>query len=136
MKVFKLTEDLYTNFKLIDDQHRELFDKINDLIFAVSNNSSEVQKFIDFLDEYVDKHFGLEEDFMKKFEYPDQEKHLQQHRVFRERLSDMEHQYKEKKVSVDELVKTLEMEIGYWFVNHISSVDRKLTDFLVDKVDQ
>ncbi len=134
MKLFKLTDDLKTNVDQIDDQHRELFDRLNNLINAVSRNDREVLKFLDFLKHYAVEHFGLEESFMRKFSYPETDEHLDQHATFRQRLSDLDKQIKEKSISTGSLAEMLEMEIGNWFVKHISSIDRKLTGFLGDRV--
>ncbi len=132
MQKFQLTEDLYTNLHQIDDQHRELFDRLNNLIFAVSGSSADVKSFLDFLEEYIVIHFGLEESFMDTYSYPDAESHKKQHVLFQERLKQFEESL-DSGADAESLVKSLEMEIGHWFVNHISAVDRKLTQYLLEK---
>jgi hemerythrin len=128
---FELTDDLYTNLHQIDNQHRELFERLNDLIFAVSDSDSEVTSFIDFLEDYVVLHFSLEEDYMDNSDYPDSDAHKKQHALFKNRMIQFKESLKSG-TSKESLIKSLEMEIGHWFVNHISNVDKKLTVFLLE----
>lgn len=66
------TPDLATKVDEIDSQHRELFKRINDLLDACNQGrgKEEVQKVIRFLEEYVATHFGEEEKYMEKYNYP------------------------------------------------------------------
>ena len=57
------TEDLATGVNKIDNQHKELFKRINNLLEACNQGrgKNEVEKVIKFLDDYVIIHFSEEE---------------------------------------------------------------------------
>ena len=66
------TKALSVGISEIDDQHKELFGRINKMlnIIVESSEIDETGKVIDFLDEYVVSHFATEEGLMKRFDYP------------------------------------------------------------------
>lgn len=59
-------DSLSTGVRSIDDQHKELFDKINNLLAACreGKGKEEVAKVMKFLSDYVIDHFGTEEGYM------------------------------------------------------------------------
>ena len=65
------TVALATSVGEIDDQHKELFDRVNSLLAAIGLNKGrqEMEQVIQFLTEYVVLHFGTEERYMQKFGY-------------------------------------------------------------------
>lgn len=56
----------------IDSQHRELFNRLDQLLASIDDGRSndEVIKTLDFLEEYVVKHFNEEEEIQNKINYP------------------------------------------------------------------
>lgn len=57
------TEDLSVGVDRIDEQHKELFEKINDLVEAIKSHTCKykIGDVVKFLEDYVVFHFGQEE---------------------------------------------------------------------------
>ena len=56
----------------IDAQHRELFAAINSLLREEGTPAAQdVVKVLDYLEDYVNNHFGLEELYMRRLSYPE-----------------------------------------------------------------
>jgi hemerythrin len=129
------TDDLSTGSHEIDRQHKELFKRINALLEACRQGKgrAEVNKVVQFLDDYVVTHFSEEENYMQKYHYPNYAHHKAQHLEFMETFAELRRQIKHEGAGVHLLVKTNHM-IVQWLVNHICKVDRALGTFLKTKV--
>lgn len=129
------TEDLATGSHKIDRQHKELFNRINALLEACrqGKGKSEVKEVVQFLDDYVVKHFSEEEKYMQKYDYPGYAKHKTQHLEFIDKFSELRRQIEHEGPGVDLVIKTNHM-IVQWLVNHICQVDRSLGTFLKTRV--
>ena len=68
----------------IDEQHKHLVESFNVFLRACRDGqgSSELLKLMEFLDEYVVKHFREEETLQRKLAYPDHDSHRLQHLGF------------------------------------------------------
>lgn len=135
--LFQWTPALAVGVKEIDDQHIELFARINKLLEALDRNSKTevVLETIDFLEKYVEVHFGLEETYMDRFNYPamDFNAHELQHTVFWENFAELKSGFAEHGPT-KELGEQLQAQVCAWLINHISRVDTKLGAFLKDKL--
>lgn len=131
----KWTDDLATGTPDIDDQHKELIFQINNLIAALSEGRArhEVEKMIQFMNEYVSYHFKTEEKYMDKFGYPNTTAHKGQHEVFVKSFSRLKQRYLQQGVDQELISETNDL-IADWFVNHIRYVDRALGMFLKRKL--
>ncbi len=118
----------------IDSQHKSLFKILNDLIEAMEDKkgADEIETVVEFLDSYVIMHFGTEEAYMKKFDYPGYEQHLEQHKVFISSLEGLKMMYEENGVTSALLI-LLQSKLCNWILNHISQVDKELGVFLIEK---
>jgi len=73
--------------KVIDDQHKELFRRVNKLFDDVSRgNVTTVLETLDFLNSYVIYHFSAEEQLMAKANYPELESHKNEHEWFKSEI--------------------------------------------------
>lgn len=128
------TSDLATGIKEIDNQHQELFDRLNELIFAIGQGKGreETAKTLFFLEEYVEEHFGLEEKFMLEFEYPAYLHHKDQHSSF---INDLKVLKKEFNLSGGTYFLSVQVQarLGDWLINHIGKADKELANFLIKK---
>ncbi|MDR2591104.1 MAG: hemerythrin domain-containing protein, partial [Oscillospiraceae bacterium] len=79
-------ESLCVGVDIIDNQHKQLFKKIEELLLEVNNksvrNKVECIATIIFLKDYVVKHFADEEACMKSINYEDFEYHKALHEKF------------------------------------------------------
>lgn len=113
----------------IDEQHRQLFDKIGNLLeIAKSGNEEanrrECMEIIDFLIGYTITHFDTEEKLQRERKYISYEQHHKIHEEFKNTVL----AYKEQ-LNNDFSAKTLKGFIGTllaWLVNHVCICDRKI----------
>ena len=87
---YELTDDLLTGNALIDSEHRELFAAVNNLIDACAQGKGrdQIQKTVQFLEDYVAKHFRDEEGLQTKSNYPGYQAHKQFHDGYRRKLAE------------------------------------------------
>ena len=110
----------------VDEQHRELFVRLNRLVAAIRRGAggTELNSTVDFLGEYVHKHFSEEEELMAEHQYPQLESHRKLHAKF---IADLE-AIKARLASGDEdsdtIASELHLELRDWLVRHIIGVDK------------
>lgn len=87
---YELTDDLLTGNALIDYEHRELFAAVNNLMDACAQGKGrdQIQKTVQFLGDYVAKHFRDEEGLQTKSNYPGYPAHKQFHDGYRRKLAE------------------------------------------------
>ena len=81
--------------KLVDKQHRELFELANMLIDALmeGNPRSEVELLLDSFVSHIVDHFDTEEALMKHSEHPIMEAHLDVHHKLLDRANELNRRY-------------------------------------------
>ncbi|MCI4626094.1 MAG: bacteriohemerythrin [Candidatus Magnetoovum sp. WYHC-5] len=129
--VFKWTEQLAVGVDIIDNQHKELFDRVNKLIDAFNEEIDEgiVRELLDFLGTYVDEHFSFEQDLMKHYNYNDIDIHVFSHKLFTENMAKIKKEILTNGVNYV-LTQHLQDHLCDWLINHIYKEDRKLGTFL------
>ena len=129
------TKALSVGISEIDDQHKELFGRINKMlnIIVESSETDEIGKVIDFLDEYVVSHFATEEGLMTRFDYPDLQHHMRQHVEFTREFYLFRERFRKEGPSRFLAIQVEEMMVEWW-TNHINKVDKVLGSFLTDKL--
>ena len=128
-------DELATGDDRIDNQHRELLNRFDTLLAACRNGEgrSELVKLLDFLDDYVVLHFGDEENLQRIEGFPDYHAHRLQHRGFIERVDKLKKDIaKDGDIQLDHVLSTNKMLLD-WLVNHISSSDRALGNYIKSK---
>jgi hemerythrin len=75
---------LLTGHELIDEQHRELFQRISSILTASHERRGReaVGGLLEYLGEYVVEHFEAEERVMNQADYPGREAHRAEHQLF------------------------------------------------------
>lgn len=128
------TNDLAVGFPDIDQQHQELFAKINLLLNACNQGKGKdtVGETIQFLADYVVYHFGCEEKLMQQFNYPDYSSHKAMHDQFVQRFVEVQNRFKSDGVSVM-IVLAVNQMVVKWLNDHIRKVDKLLGAFLKEK---
>ena len=81
----RFDESLVTGYGMIDEQHMELINRINELIRSCEEGSGRVKaiKMLDYLADYTDFHFAEEEKLQEEIQYPGIEEHKMRHEEFR-----------------------------------------------------
>jgi hemerythrin len=125
------TPDLAVNVPAIDDQHKELYSRMNDLCNAIMEGKgrNEVGSFVRYLSEYTTFHFDAEEALMRQHEYPGYDSQLAAHRLFKDRVRKMAAQADSDVIPSDLVVEVVN-QMKDWFSNHIRTMDKQIGDFL------
>jgi hemerythrin len=128
--MLSITKDMETGVEKIDAQHRELINRINTLLEIGEKSASEeeTQKTIDYLGEYVVKHFGDEEEIQIKSSYPKYEEHKKLHAYYIDEFSRFKSEFAEKGNSMEFTMK-LNNSLINWIVKHIKGADVEFGKF-------
>ena len=112
---------------LIDNQHRELIEAINDLAEAIESNqgATAVKKLIAFLKGYAEWHFDQEEKCAFRHQCPLAETNQKAHVHFLEMLAQWHREYTESGGS-EEQARKIHTALGAWLVDHIYKIDTNL----------
>lgn len=131
--MFEWTERWSVGVDTIDAQHRELFATINMLLREEGMASpQDLAGVLDFLEDYVNSHFGLEEIYMRRLSYPGFPSHKGEHVAFINDFYDLRDEY-DASGATPELADKIGRFMGDWLVNHIGKVDKALGAFLQEK---
>lgn len=127
---YELTKDLETGNEVIDREHRELFQAVNQLMDACGKGQgrSMLMPSIQFLLGYVDRHFAHEEQLQQSRRYPGIAAHKAFHAYYKKTLCEIMDQIPEAGPSVADLGK-LNRHIAL-LISHIRLEDKKLGAFL------
>lgn len=129
------TEDLAVGSKEIDDQHKELFRMINQMLEACNQGKGKevLEEILGFLEKYVVTHFGTEERLMQQYNYPDYPSHKNHHEQFIKSFMDLKKEMTTTGPGTHIVIMTNRTVVG-WLNSHIRNVDKLLGAFLKDKI--
>lgn len=135
ISLYKLDESTTTGIPIIDGQHTELFDRVNNLLKALTlaKGKDQAADTVKFLESYVKVHLSTEEDYMVKYNYPGYPPHKTAHTIFTNNVLTLKKEFEEKGPTLQLAVTVREM-VGDWFMNHIRTVDMQYVPFLEDKI--
>jgi hemerythrin-like metal-binding protein len=119
-----LSKDMETGITKVDEQHKELINRINTVtsMGRESTSTEETQKTLDLLTEYVFKHFGDEEIIQRQYNYPKHNWHKEQHQIFINSLRGIEKEFAANGAS-PKFTLDLSKHIIKWIVVHIKNAD-------------
>lgn len=131
---FVWTEDLAVGYGLIDEQHKELFARYNNLLDAckAGKGRATIASLLDFLVEYVTVHFAEEERFMMRYAYPERNEHLQQHRELIRHVDEVRRELQENGASLF-VITSITQTLFNWLLKHVKQTDVKLGRFLASQ---
>ncbi|MCB1857143.1 MAG: hemerythrin family protein [Gammaproteobacteria bacterium] len=126
------SEEYSVNVKVIDQQHQKLLELVNGLHAAVESciEKEQLRQMLVELVKFTAIHFSTEEEYMKKYDYPQLASHHREHRILLRHLNDLVNAvsggfrptfYSDYDVSTD------------WALLHIEEHDRGLGAFLNSK---
>lgn len=120
----------------IDNQHKELFARVNGLLAAFEKGSTdrqEISKIVAYLTDYVVFHFGTEEKHMDRFKYSSAPQHKAQHAQFVKVFTKLKDRLLMEGINEQLGQETKDLVVD-WLVNHIKFSDRALGMFLRHKM--
>jgi hemerythrin len=107
-----------------DAQHQVLFE-ILDLIKEPTADRAVLRK----LEAYTENHFSVEEQYMRKLNYPGRAAHVQAHQQFRKEISQLVQVEEEPDAVFRELIATFLTE---WLTRHVFGIDKDLEKFILE----
>jgi len=118
---------LETGNPLIDSEHRQLIDAINNLLAACAagKGRAELANTTKFLNEYTAKHFSDEEKLQLENQYPDYVNHRRYHEGFKKVVAGICAKLDKEGPTVT-LVGEVNSAIAGWLINHIKREDAKV----------
>jgi hemerythrin len=132
MSFLEWKDELSVGISVIDKQHKELVNTINELHSAMSmgKGKEHLNEVLKKLTDYTKEHFKAEEGYMTKYGYPDYDAHKKEHNLFVEKVENFKRDF-----GLGKLLVSLEVMsfLRDWLVNHIANTDKKYTGFFNSK---
>lgn len=122
-------KNLETGNAMIDSQHKELIDRINDLADNLDNKDKAIE-MLDYLTDYTKFHFSAEEKLQEDLKYPDIERHKAQHAGFVKTVAGLRKKL-ENEGPTEDFAKQVNEKVVQWLYSHIKVFDRAIADFQV-----
>lgn len=123
MSLMKWTQEDYgTTVNICDEQHQELFDRVNALNDALKGgNRSEIGSTLDQLIDYVVMHFQTEERLMEENNYAGLDEHREEHENLISTCTDLQGKFHANEADIEESTMAF---IKNWLDHHIPVIDR------------
>lgn len=132
MPIIHWQEAYSTGIQIIDDQHRQIFETINQLFDQLQAQAPlpEIMGTLEFLSAYAVNHFQTEESFMLESGYPDISAHQQEHGGLLDRIRDTRARFQSPEPPT-----TLELSklVKEWMAHHIGEVDMGYASYMKAK---
>jgi len=127
----KFDDSLVTGNEMIDSQHKELIERINNLLVMADNKVDKVGavKMLAHLDEYTDFHFGEEEKLQEEIEYPGIEEHKKKHEELRQTVKELREMLEEEEGPTEAFVTQVNAKVVEWLYGHIQTFDRSVAEY-------
>lgn len=127
-------ESLSTGIELVDEQHKMLLEKLNNISEAIENQQGVdvIIRTLDFMMDYTDFHFGTEENHMENNQYPRIEYHKRMHKEFVDSLKNMVTEFREDGAT-QRLAESVNIFLFNWLVTHIRGVDGAFGKYIKEK---
>ena len=121
------TESLSTGDPTVDEHHKTLIAAVNNLMQAMTagKGKEHIEEILADMAEYVNMHFGYEEECMEKYQCPVAAANKDAHEKFVDTFDAFWEEFR-KTGPTAELVLKVKKELGDWLVNHIASIDTGL----------
>ena len=123
--MYQFTDDCLIGVDQIDNEHRRLFELVNEvanLLMRNDINRSDVNAILMELDEYAVLHFKHEEEYMKEINDPELPRQKEMHQAFVTKLKEIERLDIESKDDKETLKNIVEFA-ARWLFSHIISSD-------------
>jgi hemerythrin len=132
MALVTWTPKMSVGISKIDKEHQGLLDIMNQLHEGMLQGKSKnvIGASLNSLNDFARVHFGDEESLLRLHKFPGLADHLKLHETFRQKLADLNGQFKAGTAAI--AVGTLDF-LREWLSKHILVVDAQYKDFLAAK---
>jgi hemerythrin len=129
MQLLKWSTELELGLEMIDNQHKQLFNIINELNIAIEYNQSNLimLPIVERLQQYAHTHFKAEEDIFSSYGYADRANHESEHDKFNDSIKYIRRQC--ELIDIPMSTKIRDFLLG-WLANHIKTKDREYKHFI------
>lgn len=123
-KLLVWNPELSTGYDLFDDEHKQIFDIINELNVAIRKMyvKDKIIEIVDRMVEYTETHFRDEEVEFEKHNYSDKASHMLAHKKFVQKSKEFQREVHNNPNLV--AIQTLNF-LRTWWRQHIIYLDRK-----------
>lgn len=124
-------ESLSVGVLEIDEQHQELFRRLNQLLQACNQGKGKdsVRELVSFLQEYVVEHFAAEEKLQRAAGFPGYAEHRAKHTEFMRAVGELKFTLEEQGPTLPFIVAVNKVVLD-WLTQHISKMDKEFGRFL------
>lgn len=131
MKV-EFDDSLVTGNDMIDNQHKELIGKIDNLLTCCEQGGGKIQaiKMLDYLAEYTEFHFAEEEKLQEEVSYPAMEGHKRKHAEFKKTVDVLHEMLDEEEGPSEAFVAAVKKNVVDWLFDHIKNMDQALAAYI------
>jgi hemerythrin len=125
------SHELATGVAAIDNQHKEIFKRVDSLAAACSDGrgKDEVLRLLLFLEEYVKEHFAAEERLQMRHAYPEYVDHKSQHTRFMADVARLTAEFRAEGATLSLVIMT-NRTLTSWLVQHITKTDMEFARYL------
>lgn len=123
--MYQFTEDFLTGIETIDEEHRQLFQMINEAFDLLKDDSSSVagvKNLVLALKKYAQTHFAHEEAYMDEIRDPELPRQKKEHAQFKEKINGFDLDALDEKNGKKVLEELLEF-LSRWLYRHIIGSD-------------
>jgi hemerythrin len=126
--MFLFTDDCLTGNKMIDDEHRNLFNLLNRASVLLADEFQEdfyqeIKDLMAQLEAYADMHFKHEEEEMVRLRDPELMHQRSQHNYFREKVHEYEYSNIDSPEEQRSILKDMVNFLAKWLYHHILGSD-------------
>lgn len=110
----------------MDDEHKELFKRINALFTALFDDSREynIAELVSFINDYIDFHFRDEEKMLASVKYPKLEEHKKLHAIYENEFRIIQEKLNSGQFDAQLLIE-IQDNVVNWLLDHIARVDKE-----------
>lgn len=135
MAIFEWNNSLSVGIQEIDNQHRQLIKKLNELAEYIQQKKGKdkIGTTLRFMNDYSKIHFSTEEEYMIKYEYPGLEKQKREHEKFKGTVDKLIRELGKEK-DMEFFASQVQRFLIDWLILHIKTVDLKFGEFLEENI--
>lgn len=120
-----------TSIDSIDHTHRQLFNKINELISAfAARDLPTIRLIFAYLASHHEESEQEEESLMRQYNYPFLDTHLKEHKRFKKKFQELKEEADSRKSDLSCISFRTQLLLLDWFIGHIAKVDRHAGRFI------
>ncbi|MFI3213874.1 MAG: hemerythrin domain-containing protein [Eubacteriales bacterium] len=134
--MYKMNPNYLLGIEFLDIQHQKLFELMEKVQILLKDQNmlykyEEIHTILHGLVDYSNIHFKQEVAYMESIDYPRLELHIEAHKGFQDKLSDIIVKYTNiSLITQDEIIMDLMEYLTVWLQNHILDCDRKIANFI------